>query len=488
MTDRKDKVVIAWPFGVHEAKFVQSLVHLLAYDHHRGQHILDGGGQIMLGTTNVAHGRNQIVRKFLDDTTADWLWFIDTDMAFPPDTLERLLESADPVKRPILGALCFSVLRGDEQEIVPTLYTLTDDDPPMPCRLMDLPAPGIHQYSATGTGCLLIHRRVLESVEKARPHPDAPTWGETSWPWFRWTDWAGPDGPDVMGEDLTFCFRAGAAGFPIHVDTRIEVGHVKPQTVGVDTYHAQFLRPSATRKRFVVVPMKDRRDLTESLLRQLAEQGECDRVFLFDNGSNRTTKNWLSTLPDEWRTTVVDADGWGIHAMWNEGIRMAMAETSACDIAILNNDLNLGPGFLSGLSVGLASDDRLLAVCPNYDRRPDAGVVPLAGISAGREDGTGGLSGFAFMVRGEMFAAGFPLFDEAMAWYCGDLDLVFTIEKFGGWYGMVTGTCVEHVGGGSQTASAGTGKRLGSDELQARAKADEAYFCEKWGVELRPAS
>lgn len=482
-----DSVVIAWPYGQHEAKFVQSLVHLLAYDYHRGGHILDGGGQIMLGTTNVAHGRNQIVRNFLDHYEADWLWFVDTDMAFPPDTLERMLASADADTRPILGALCFSVLRGDEQEIVPTLYTLTGD-PPVPARSMGLPESGIHQYAATGTGCLLVHRRVFEAVEKAKPHPDAPAWGETPWPWFKWSEWNPAGQPDVMGEDLTFCFRAGAAGFPIHVDTRIEVGHVKPQTVGLDTYRAQFAALPAARPRFVVVPMKDRRDLTESLLRQLAEQGECDRVFLYDNGSNRQTKNWLSTLPDEWRTTVVDADGWGIHRMWNDGIRRALVESPACDIAILNNDLELGPAFLSGLAAALASDGRLLAVCPNYDGRKGTGVQPLAGISAGREDGTGGLSGFAFMVRGEMFAAGFPLFDEAMAWYCGDLDLVFTIEKFGGWYGMVTGTSVTHIGGGSQTASAGTGKRLGSDELQAQAAADEAYFCEKWGVELRAAS
>lgn len=484
MPDRsKEKVALAYPYGSFEPHFVQSLLHFFAYDHHNNARVVEGAA-IALGTTNVAHGRNQIVRKFLDDTRCDWLWFIDTDMVFRPDTLERLLAAADPKERPIVGALCFSVLRGDQREIIPTIYQFNDDG--HFARAMDLPPDGVHRVAATGTGCLLIHRSVLEAIAKHKPNPDGPAWGETSWPWFKWSDWDGPDGPDVMGEDLTFCLRATAAGFPIHVDTRIDVGHAKLRVEDRGTFTAQF--GAARRKRFVVVPMKDRRDLTENLLRQLAEQGECDRVFLFDNGSNRTTKNWLSTLPEEWRTTVVDADGWGIHAMWNEGIRLAMADSPACDIAILNNDLILGPAFLSGLSAGLASDDRLLAVCPNYDARPEAGVVPLSGISAGREDGTGGLSGFAFMVRGEMFAAGFPLFDEAMAWYCGDLDLVFTIEKFGGWYGMVTGTHVEHIGGGSQTASAGTGKRLGSDELQARAAADEAYFSEKWGVELRAAA
>lgn len=485
-----EKVMVAYPYGHIEPRFVRSLIFLLKHDHDHHDRILGGGAFLQLGTTNVAHGRNQIVCRFLDDTAADWLWFIDTDMDFPPDTLDRLVESADPVERPIMGALCFALMKGDAQEVVPTMYGWDEDEEGrvVPTRHLSLPSPdGVYPVSATGAGCVLIHRSALEGVAAARPADGAPTWAETSWPWFRWSDWTPGGMPDVMGEDLTFCFRAGAAGFPTHVDTRIKVGHVKPVVIDEGTFHAQF-GATASRPRFVVVPIKDRRDLTESLLRQLAEQGECDRVFLLDNGSNRQTKNWLSTLPDEWRVTVIDAEGWGIHQCWNAGIRAALAESPRCDIAILNNDLELGPRFLSGMSAALASDDRLLAVCPNYDRRPGEGVLPLQGISAGREDGTGGLSGFAFMVRGEMFSAGFPLFDEAMRWYCGDLDLCFTIESLGGWYGMAAGVEVVHVGGGSQTASAGTGKRLGSDDLRAQAEADEAYFSEKWGVELRPAS
>jgi hypothetical protein len=35
-----------------------------------------------------------------------------------------------------------------------------------------------------------------------------------------------------MGEDLTFCMRAAAAGLPIHVHTGIQVGHVKTTVLG----------------------------------------------------------------------------------------------------------------------------------------------------------------------------------------------------------------------------------------------------------------
>lgn len=480
-----EKVVVAWPYGHHESHMVQSITDLLAYDANHHRRIVEGGGRIMVGTTNVAHGRNQIVTQFLDNHDAGWLWFVDTDMAFTPDTLDRLIESADPDTKPILGALCFALMKGDAQEVVPTLYGLTDDDPPAPCRYYEIPPkPGIYQFAATGTGCLLIHRSVLVAV---RDHdlPNGKTWGETSFPWFQFAPWTTPEGADVMGEDLTFCYRAAACGIAVHVDTRIEVGHVKSAVIGSAQFYGQFGQGPPV-PNMVVIPVKNRRDLTEPLLKQLVEQDDAARIFVMDNGSNRQTKNWLSTLDPEWRVEVVDCAGQGISRMWNEGVRRALAVTPRCNIAILNNDLVLGDEFLSRLAAGLRSDDRVLACSANYDGRPEQGTVAVQGISAGREDGTGGLAGFAFMVRGEMFEQGFPLFDEQFAWYAGDLDMVLTVEKLGGVTALATDAHVTHIGGGSQTAGDGH-KRIADPELQAVADADNARLEAKWSLTLVPA-
>lgn len=475
-----DSVVVAYPYGHIEPRFTKSLVQLLAYDHHRGGHILDAGGFIALQTTNVAHGRNQIVANFLDHYTAEWLWFIDTDMDFQPDTLERLLASAHPKERPIMGALCFALMKGEAQEVVPTLYTVTEHNgSSVPARVMELPEPGIHQVAATGTGCLLIHRSVLEALRTHTPPGAAQPYGETTWPWFRWSEWHTEAGWDVMGEDLTFCFRAGEAGFPTHVDTRIEVGHVKPVVIDSTSFAEQFSKPQRV-PRFVVIPMKDKAELTRTLVGQLREQGEYDRLFILDNGSvSKQAKNWLASVDGKDGVEVIPADGWGIHRMWNEGIRRSLSLSPSCDIAILNNDLSVGPEFLSKLSQGLRSADLLGAVCPNYDGRAGSGVVPLRGICAGRYDGTGGLAGFAFMVPGEAFASGFPFFDERLSWYFGDNDLVLSLEKAGAWYGMVTDCSVEHVGGGSQTSGWPPPEPLAS-----AFKTDQDYFASKWNVQV----
>ena len=42
-----------------------------------------------------------------------------------------------------------------------------------------------------------------------------------------------------MGEDIAFCLRAGAAGFPIHVNTGVHIGHAKTQILTLDMYDRQ---------------------------------------------------------------------------------------------------------------------------------------------------------------------------------------------------------------------------------------------------------
>ena len=481
---RREKVAVGTPYGSYEPHFVQSWTHLLAWDANHYGRIVGGGASIALGTTNVAHGRNQITRTFWEDTDADWLWWIDTDMQFAPDTLDRMIEAADPTDRPILGALCFSFNQGESQEIIPTLYGLVDgpEGQPVPARAFSLPEPdGVHHVWATGTGCLLVHRRVVDAVFHHRPDPEGQAWGETSWPWFKFSDWTVENLPDVMGEDLTFCARANAAGFPVHVDTRIEVGHVKPVVIDRRSYEAaQGIDRANT---YVVVPMKDRRDLTERLLRDLHGQGGYDRIFVYDNGSNKTTRNWLSTLNPDWRVSVVDADGWNLHRMWNDGIARAVAAGGGkANVAVLNNDLHIGPNFLPGLATALRSDPRLLAVCPRYDDREIEGPLQLVtGTAGGRTDGTGGLAGFAFMVRGETIGKVLPPFDEEYEWWYGDTDFALEVQARGGLMAMVADVAVEHIGGGSQTAGDGKGKRY-TPEFAEAIKRDEARFRAKWAA------
>jgi hypothetical protein len=39
-----------------------------------------------------------------------------------------------------------------------------------------------------------------------------------------------------VSEDITFCLRAGACGFPVYVHTGIEIGHMKEQMLTAELY------------------------------------------------------------------------------------------------------------------------------------------------------------------------------------------------------------------------------------------------------------
>lgn len=429
---------------------------LFLHDLRHDQRIVSGGwSPAFCGSSRIPQGRNDTVTKMLE-SEAEWLFWIDSDMAFEATALEDLLAAADPNERPIVGGLCFAhhIVNVDNEyntpitEVVPTIYGYDPDDIGF-VPAVDYPRDTLVQCAATGSAFILIHRSVFEG----------------------WTDWYGqiPIGDRIVSEDISFCIKAGARGFLTHVHTGIKTKHAK--TVYLDERMFDTQAPITVPEPFVVIPVKDNKKMTQALLRQLIEETDREHIVVVDNGSNPETKRWLDT---QRMATVIDGTGMGIHEMWNLGAQWCLARNPRARIAFLNNDLELGPNFLAGLSAALDSDPTLVAVCPNYDARAGDGVERLHGICADKYDGTGGLAGFAFMVKGEWFER--YRFPEDCMWWFGDNDLCLTIEAAGGWYGMVHGVTVVHLDGGGQTGD--WSNYLDTEQ----GKADLAAFCARWNA------
>lgn len=217
----------------------------------------------------------------------------------------------------------------------------------------------------------------------------------------------------------------------------------------------------------VLIPVRDQHHLTESLLDQLQDQGGYAGITVFDNGSGPAGARWLAGRTGRGGVDVVDAAGSGIYDMWQDGVERARHRSPGCDVAILNNDLVVGPDFLGALGRALHSDTKLWAVSPRYDDRSIDGVEYVTGTWKG-----GGLAGFAFLVRGTAFDH--IAFDRSFHVWFGDDDLVAQIERLGRKVGITGDTWVEHVDGGSQTLR----RRRGVIELLAR---DYERMIAKWG-------
>ena len=206
-----EHVVIGYVHGgTVRSEFLTSLIKIMRLS--QAAEIAD---VIAVGSgPNISRGRNMVVTGFLEDHDAPWLFMADTDMWLPVDAVDKLVSAADPADRPVVGGLCFSENPGGEP--LPTMYEPVEADGQLVfARHETWPDDGLVQVTATGAACLLIHRDALEHVGKASGCPAAP--------WFR----ESVVGESLIGEDLTFCLRLGAAGIPVHVATGVRAGHMK---------------------------------------------------------------------------------------------------------------------------------------------------------------------------------------------------------------------------------------------------------------------
>lgn len=78
----------------------------------------------------------------------------------------------------------------------------------------DLPEKGLLEVAYSGFGFLLIKQGVFESID---------------YPWFSPEHITIGNCVDFASEDVSFCLKARRAGFKIHVDPTVIVGHEKSQ-------------------------------------------------------------------------------------------------------------------------------------------------------------------------------------------------------------------------------------------------------------------
>lgn len=194
---------------------------MMAVQRHDAGRLLAGSIEVRCGFQGVAAARNEGVRQFLR-TGLSWLWWVDTDMGFEADALERLMDAADAEERPVVGALCYAQkMPGDDgmggyvTESVPTIYDWVSDDSARGFVLRpDYPPGELVRCAGTGSAFILVHRSVLEAI--------GATQGAC------WYDPVpNPEVGGMIGEDLSFCLRCAIARRPVHVHTGVRTSHMK---------------------------------------------------------------------------------------------------------------------------------------------------------------------------------------------------------------------------------------------------------------------
>lgn len=229
-------VQIAYLHNEHPShSWVESMRRTWKYDREKGgNRIAEDPLNMRTGSGRLVPNRNFATRLFLDKTPHEWMLFVDTDMGWEPDAVHRLLEVADPQKRPVVGGLCFALMEatydgmgGHRFTIVPTMYKLgeTSEGAPSFCYYGDYEADAVVPVAGTGAAFLLMHRSVLEKLRaNVGDH----------W-WDQFYDQAG----DMVGEDIAFCARLNTLGVTPHVHTGVKTTHHKEFWLSEEDYGIQ---------------------------------------------------------------------------------------------------------------------------------------------------------------------------------------------------------------------------------------------------------
>lgn len=153
----------------------------------------------------VDANRNEMVKGFLDTEDAEWLLMIDNDVVPPPDVLS-MVEHGRPV---VSATVCI------RKNLVPEPIIVKEQGSQY--RQVGLGEyedevrdDGLLPVDGMGTGCLLLHRSVLEGME--------PPWFN-----FKYNEYGGLR----LGEDFAFSRKLNDANVPLFVDTEIICRHFK---------------------------------------------------------------------------------------------------------------------------------------------------------------------------------------------------------------------------------------------------------------------
>lgn len=162
--------------------------------------------------------RNKLFARAYQDKV-DYLLFVDSDMDWTPDMVDRLVEFDKDVacglffsRKPMIGDTHVPMVMfrsGDE-------YKAYNEVPPEPM-----------QVDGCGMAFTMIKGAVIEKMTKMIPELGLP-FDHLS------VDEIGlkPIGSRIIGEDMSFCHRAKKAGFEIWCNPDVRVGHLVVTSLG----------------------------------------------------------------------------------------------------------------------------------------------------------------------------------------------------------------------------------------------------------------
>ena len=166
----------------------------------------------------VYDARNQLAKRAVDGGFDRILW-LDSDMQFEPDLMERLSADLDE-GRDMVSGLYFTRRKDPKPVIYSRCGIFRSEDGtdvrPIVEHFTDYPRDQVFQIEACGFGAVMMNTSLIERVINTFGQPFAPIYG--------------------FGEDLSFCLRCQELGVPMFCDSRAKLGHVGLRVISEESF------------------------------------------------------------------------------------------------------------------------------------------------------------------------------------------------------------------------------------------------------------
>jgi hypothetical protein len=266
-----DKICIGIPvYGQQSPLFWIPFARLVANLHKQGIEFVD---VLAESTMKTDRNRNVIIKNFLTQTDAEWLFWIDADNVNVIGSLRRLLDTA-----------------GKDRTLVAGLYYTKSEDNTLPVALLrnddgtythvsDWVRGEIIPIDASGFNCVLSHRSVYEDIQKNYVSLQLSDGGRKA---FHRDDISGDIADDELAEDdnkivdgvwkarvmlpttssdtiftslhfdrtedFDFFEKAARCGHQLWLDTSVECGHIMDKVTGGKEYRERVKEATRNKK------------------------------------------------------------------------------------------------------------------------------------------------------------------------------------------------------------------------------------------------
>lgn len=162
----------------------------------------------------IYNSRNKITNQAIK-SDADFVLWLDSDMLFEPELLQKMIKTLEDNKLDILTGVYYRRV----EPYTPVLFNVLDVmDEKCESSEFDLIPDELFEVGGCGFGCVLMRTQVLFDVVA------------------KFKDAFSPIGR--IGEDLSFCWRARECGYKIFADPNIFLGHCAHTVITKDFYEA----------------------------------------------------------------------------------------------------------------------------------------------------------------------------------------------------------------------------------------------------------